>query len=77
MVEAGLTRVEWQLSISSYRGPQHCDGLRAVPDFSLHHPFHRYRQRYLDLIVNPHVKDVFLKRGLRDGIFSSSGIAGN
>jgi|GEM_PF-1307597 hypothetical protein len=22
-------------------------------------------------------KDVFLKRGLRDGIFSSSGIAGN
>ena len=25
-------------------------------------PEQRYRQRYLDLIVNPHVKDVFLKR---------------
>ena len=25
-------------------------------------PEQRYRQRYLDLIVNPHVKEVFLKR---------------
>ncbi|MFQ6674207.1 MAG: lysine--tRNA ligase [Fidelibacterota bacterium] len=35
-------------------------------DGKLFHPFtdkeQRYRQRYLDLIVNPHVKDVFLKR---------------
>ncbi len=27
-------------------------------------PEQRYRQRYLDLIVNPHVKDVFVKRSL-------------
>src|SRR5574344_2775436 len=27
-------------------------------------PEQRYRQRYLDLIVNPHVKDVFIKRTL-------------
>lgn len=27
-------------------------------------PDQRYRQRYLDLIVNPHVKDVFIKRTL-------------
>ncbi len=27
-------------------------------------PEQRYRQRYLDLIVNPHVKDVFIKRSL-------------
>ncbi|MBU2951912.1 lysine--tRNA ligase [Tamlana agarivorans] len=25
-------------------------------------PEHRYRQRYADLVVNPHVKDVFIKR---------------
>ncbi len=25
-------------------------------------PEHRYRQRYVDLVVNPHVKDVFIKR---------------
>jgi lysyl-tRNA synthetase class II len=25
-------------------------------------PDQRYRQRYLDLIVNPHVRDVFIKR---------------
>lgn len=39
---------------------------RVDADGKIHDPFtdpeQRYRQRYADLVVNPHVKDVFVKR---------------
>lgn len=41
-------------------------GLRALPEkwHGLKDPELRYRQRYVDLIVNPEVKEVFLKRSM-------------
>jgi len=41
-----------------------CKSLRPLPEkwHGLRDIETRYRQRYVDLIVNPHVKDIFLKR---------------
>ena len=41
-----------------------CKAIRPMPEkfHGLRDPEKRYRQRYLDLIMNPHVRDIFVKR---------------
>ncbi len=60
---AFVTRTgEWTLLATDLR--LLCKALRSLPEkfHGLKDPEKRYRQRYLDLIMNPSVKELFLKR---------------
>jgi lysyl-tRNA synthetase class 2 len=53
---------EWTLLASELR--LLCKSIRPLPEkfHGLKDPEKRYRQRYLDLIMNPEVRDIFIKR---------------
>jgi len=53
---------EWTLSAKEIR--LLCKAIRPLPEkfHGLRDPEKRYRQRYLDLLMNPNVRDIFIKR---------------
>jgi len=53
---------EWTLSAKDFQ--LLCKAIRPLPEkfHGLKDPEKRYRRRYLDLIMNAHVRDIFLKR---------------
>jgi lysyl-tRNA synthetase, class II len=55
---------EWTLLVSALT--LLCKATRPLPEkfHGLKDPEKRYRQRYLDLMMNPEVKDIFIKRSL-------------
>jgi len=55
---------EGELSVQAYDVTilSYCMHMLPTPEFGLKDPETRYRQRYLDLIINPDVKSIFIIR---------------